>query len=86
MQYIKICPICDNTFETDIQHRQACPRCLQQSNPKTVSNLLKTLEILGWSELIDSRWKDKVIDHLQIYYDRKIPMSDIYKVLEIVLW
>lgn len=86
MKYMKVCPICGNTFETDVEHRQACKVCLEKSNPKTVSNMLKVLEVLGWSDLIDSRWKDKVIEHLQVYYDRKIPMIDIYKTLEIVLW
>lgn len=86
MKYMKVCPICGNTFETDVEHRQACKVCLEKSNPKTVSNMLKVLEILGWSDLIDSRWKDRVIEHLQVYYDRKVPMIDIYKTLEIVLW
>lgn len=86
MKYMKVCPICGNTFETDVEHRQACKVCLEKSNPKTVSNMLKVLEVLGWSDLIDSRWKDKVIEHLQVYYDRKVPMVDIYKTLEIVLW
>jgi hypothetical protein len=82
---MKICPVCGNTFETDVEHRQACKVCLEKSNPKMVSNLLQTLEILGWSELIDSRWKNKVAEQLQVYYDKKIPMIDIYKALEIVL-
>lgn len=86
MKYMKVCPICGNTFETDVEHRQACKVCLEKSNPKTVSNMLKVLEILGWSDLIDPRWKDRVIEHLQVYYDRKVPMVDIYKTLEIVLW
>jgi reverse gyrase len=86
MRYIKVCPICGNTFETNVEHRQACKVCLEKSNPKIVSNMLKVLEILGWSDLIDSRWKDKVIEHLQVYYDRKVPMIDIYKTLELVLW
>lgn len=86
MKYMKICPICGNTFETNVEHRQACKVCLEKSNPKTVSNMLKVLEVLGWSDLIDSRWKDRVIEHLQVYYDRKVPMVDIYKTLEIVLW
>lgn len=85
MRYIKVCPICGNTFDTNVEHRQACKACLEKSNPKTVSNMLKVLEILGWSDLIDSRWRDKVIEHLQIYYDRKVPIIDIYKTLEIVL-
>ena len=83
---MKICPVCGNTFETNVEHRQACKVCLEKSNPKTVSNMLKVLEILGWSDLIDPRWKDRVIEHLQVYYDRKVPMVDIYKTLEIVLW
>lgn len=86
MKYMKVCPICGNTFETNVEHRQACKVCLEKSNPKTVSNMLKVLEILGWSDLIDPRWKDRVIEHLQVYYDRKVPMVDIYKTLEIVLW
>lgn len=86
MRYIKVCPICGNTFDTNVEHRQACKVCLEKSNPKTVSNMLKVLEVLGWSDLIDPRWKDKVIEHLQVYYDRKVPMVDIYKTLEIVLW
>ena len=85
MKYMKICPICGNTFETDIEHRQACKVCLEQSNPKTVSNLLETLNTLGWSDLIDSRWKNKVIEQLQVFYDKRVPMIDVYKTLEIVL-
>ena len=85
MKYMKICPVCGNTFETDIEHRQACKACLEQSNPKTVSNLLETLNILGWSDLIDSRWKNKVIEQLQVFYDKRVPMIDVYKTLEIVL-
>ena len=85
MNYIKICPICGNTFETDITHRQACKVCLEQSNSKIVSDMLKTLEMLGWSDLIDSRWRDKVIEHLYVFYDNKASIIDIYKTLEIVL-
>lgn len=85
MKYMKICPVCGNTFETDIEHRQACKVCLEQSNPKTVSNLLETLNTLGWSDLIDSRWKNKVIEQLQVFYDKRVPMIDVYKTLEIVL-
>lgn len=86
MKYMKVCPICGNTFETNVEHRQACKACLEKANSKTVSNMLTVLSVLGWSDLIDSRWKDKVIEHLQVYYDRKVPMIDIYKTLEIVLW
>lgn len=85
MKYMKICPVCGNTFETDIEHRQACKVCLEQSNPKTVSNLLETLNTLGWSDLIDSRWKNKVIEQLQVFYDKRVPIIDVYKTLEIVL-
>jgi reverse gyrase len=85
MRYIKVCPICGNTFETNVEHRQACKACLEQSNPNTVSNMLKTLDLLGWSDLIDSRWRDKVIEHLHVFYDNKAPIIDIYKTLEIIL-
>lgn len=85
MKYMKICPVCGNTFETDVEHRQACKVCLEQSNPKTVSNLLETLNTLGWSDLIDSRWKNKVIEQLQVFYDKRVTMIDVYKTLEIVL-
>ena len=85
MRYIKVCPICGNTFETNVEHRQACKVCLEQSNPKIVSNMLKTLDMLGWSDLIDSRWRDKVIEHLYVFYDKKVPIIDIYQTLEIVL-
>lgn len=85
MKYIKVCPICGNTFETNVEHRQACKVCLEKSNPKTVSNLLNTLNILGWSDLIDYRWKNKVIEQLQVFYDKQVPMIDIYKTLEIIL-
>lgn len=85
MRYIKVCPICGNTFETSVEHRQACKVCLEQSNPKTVSNMLNTLDMLGWSDLIDSRWRDKVMEHLYVFYDKKAPIIDIYQTLEIVL-
>ena len=48
--------------------------------------MAKALDRLGWSELIDSRWKDKVINHMQVFFDNQMPMIDIYKLLEIVLW
>lgn len=85
MKYIKICPCCGNTFETNVKHRQACKSCLANSNLKVVTQMLQTLEILGWSDLIDARWKNKVISNLKEFYDRRIPMIDIYKLLEIVL-
>ena len=85
MRHIKVCPICGNTFETNVEHRQACKVCLEQSNPKTVSNMLKTLDMLGWSDLIDSRWRDKVMEHLYVFHDKKAPIIDIYQTLEIVL-
>ena len=86
LRYMKVCPICGETFITDIQHRQACKPCLEKSNPDTVRHMLETLEILGWSELIDARWKDKVIQQLRDYYSKDVSMIDVYKLLEIVLW
>lgn len=86
LRYMKVCPICGGTFLTDIQHRQACKPCLEKSNPKNVQIMAKALERLGWSDIIDARWKDKVIQHMQIFFDNRMPMIDIYKLLEIVLW
>jgi ribosomal protein S27AE len=86
LRYMKVCPLCGETFLTDIQHRQACKPCLEKSNPKNVQIMAKALERLGWSDIIDARWKDKVIQHMQIFFDNQMPMVDIYKLLEIVLW
>lgn len=86
LRYMKVCPLCGETFLTDIQHRQACKPCLEKSNPKNVQTMAKALERLGWSDIIDARWKDKVIQHMQIFFDNQMPMVDIYKLLEIVLW
>jgi hypothetical protein len=84
--YMKVCPICGETFITDVEHRQACKPCLEKSNPKNVRAMAQALERLGWSDIIDARWKDKVITHMQVFFDNKMPMIDIYKLLEIVLW
>jgi hypothetical protein len=83
---MKVCPICGETFITDVEHRQACKPCLEKSNPKNVQAMIKALDRLGWSDIIDSRWKDKVINHMQVFFDNQMPMIDIYKLLEIVLW
>lgn len=48
--------------------------------------MIQTLDDLGWSELIDPRWEDKVIQDLKTYYQKDIPIIDMYKLLEIVLW
>ena len=82
---MKVCPVCGETFITDVKHRQACKPCLEKSNPKNIQNMLQALERLGWSDLIDDRWKDKVITHMQVFFDNKMPMIDIYELLEIVL-
>ena len=86
LHYMKVCPICNETFTTNIEHRQACESCLEKSNPKNVQAMAQALERLGWSDIIDARWKDKVITHMQVFFDNKMPMIDIYKLLEIVLW
>jgi hypothetical protein len=83
---MKVCPICGETFITDVEHRQACKPCLEKSNPKNVRAMAQALERLGWSDIIDARWKDKVITHMQVFFDNKMPIIDIYKLLEIVLW
>jgi hypothetical protein len=82
---MKVCPICGETFITNIEHRQACKPCLEKSNPKNVRSMLLALEAFGWSDLIDSRWKDKVVKTLRIYFDDLMPMVDICQLLEIVL-
>ena len=84
MKYMKVCPICGNTFETNVEHRQACKVCLEKSNPKTVSNMLKVLEILGWSDLIDSRWRDDVIKEIKTYIPN-ISDTDLNEILNLVL-
>jgi ribosomal protein S27AE len=86
LKYMRVCPICGNTFISDKEHQYACKSCLTTSNPKHIKAMLEALERLGWSELIDGRWKDKVIQQIQMYFDGHIPMVDVYKLLEIVLW
>ena len=86
LKHMKVCPLCGNTFISDQKHQYACSSCLLKSNPKNIKAMLEALERLGWSELIDGRWKDKVIQHMQVYFDGHMPMVDIYRLLEIVLW
>lgn len=85
LKYMKVCPLCGNTFMSGQEHQYACKFCLSKSNPQNIKVMLEALERLGWSELIDGRWKDKVIQHMQVFFDNKMPMIDIYKLLEIVL-
>ena len=33
-KYIRVCPICGNTFETNIEHRYACKVCLSKADKK----------------------------------------------------
>jgi hypothetical protein len=84
--YAKICPICNNLFVPNVEHRKACSKCLEQANMENIRQMMQTLDTLGWSELIDPRWEDKVIQDLKTYYRKDIPIIDIYKLLEIVLW
>ena len=86
LKYMRVCPLCGNTFISDKEHQYACRHCLSKSDPRSIKVMLEALERLGWSELIDGRWKDKVIKHMQVYFDDLIPMVDIYRLLEIVLW
>ena len=86
LKYMRVCPICGNTFISDKEHQYACKSCLTKFNPKHIKAMLEALERLGWSELIDGRWKNKVIQQIQMYFDGHMPMIDVYKLLEIVLW
>lgn len=51
----------------------------------SVKDCLVYLEEAGWTELIDSRWKDEVVKELQ---ERFPDVSDevINRVLEVTLW
>lgn len=86
LKYMRVCPLCGNTFISNKEHQYACRHCLSKSDPRSIKVMLEALERLGWSELIDGRWKDKVIKHMRVYFDDLIPMVDIYRLLEIVLW
>lgn len=85
-RFLKVCPICNTSFTPDIEHRKACSKCLGQADMENVRQMIQTLDDLGWSELIDPRWEDKVIQDLKTYYQKDIPIIDMYKLLEIVLW
>lgn len=49
-----------------------------------VSNCLRYLETSGWSDLIDSRWKDQVVHELRVGFP-DIDEETIVKVLNLVL-
>ena len=43
------------------------------------------LDDIGWSELIDERWKDEVKQTI-LDYDSSASEADIERVLELVIW
>lgn len=80
------CPICGKTFITDLNHRYVCNLCLEKRNNKNIRAMLQALEDLGWGEhLIDSRWKNEIINLIQVHFNNTMPMIDIYALLEVVL-
>lgn len=81
-----ICPICGETFIIDLDHRYICKSCLEKRDPKNIKAMLQALEDLGWGEhLIDSRWKDEIINLIQVHFNNTMSMIDIYALLEAVL-
>lgn len=53
-------------------------------NRDNVRNCLLLLEEKGWSELIDSRWKEDVIKEIKNKFPN-IPDEDLNEVLNLVL-
>lgn len=49
-----------------------------------ISAGFKQLEKAGWTDLIDSRWKDEVIKELKVVPD--ITDEEIQEILDVVLW
>lgn len=84
-KYIRVCPICGNTFETNVEHRYACKACLSKADKKEIQKILQVLSTVGWSELIDARWKNKVINNIRKWYNQQPNMIDVYAVLELIL-
>ena len=51
---------------------------------KLISTILLYLSEIGWSDLIDSRWRDDVIRDIKEKFP-KVPNSIIEHILEVVL-
>lgn len=51
----------------------------------TISDCLKYLELAGWSELIDPRWRRQIEKELRECFEENLSEETIGKVLDIVL-
>lgn len=54
-------------------------------NQNNVQKCLKLLQHLGWSDLIDSRWEQDVINTLKGHFNN-LSEEDIKKVLKLVIY
>ena len=61
-----------------------CIKTKQQEEFIAVSNCLRYLEETGWSDLIDSRWEDKVVEELRQQFP-DITDEVLVRVLNLVL-
>lgn len=85
LKHIKICIHCGNTFETDNKYTIECPFCFEQRGKSKVGEYLRMLDDIGWSEIIDERWKNDVRNEI-LKYDPSALEADIDYVLELVIW
>ncbi len=85
LKYIKTCIHCGNTFETDSKYVIECPFCFERRNKSKVGEYLRMLDDVGWSEIIDERWKDDVKNEI-LKYDPSASEADINYTLELVIW
>lgn len=51
----------------------------------SVSDCLKYLELAGWSELIDARWRRQIEKELRECFEDKLSEETLQQVLDIVL-
>lgn len=84
-KYMKVCVHCGNTFTTDNKYVIDCPFCVERKGLSKVGEYLRMLDDVGWSELIDERWKDEVKQTI-LDYDSSASEADIERVLELVIW
>lgn len=84
-KYMKVCVHCGNTFTTDNKYVIDCPFCIERKGLSKVGEYLRMLDDIGWSELIDERWKDEVKQTI-LDYDSSASEADIERVLELVIW
>ena len=84
-QYMKVCAHCGNTFTTNNKYVIDCPFCVEQNSLSKVGEYLRMLDDVGWSELIDERWKNDVKQTI-LDYDSSASEADIERVLELVIW